>query len=239
MENTIGTKLQQLIKEHEQTNAKAAEAIGVSASLISDIINGKKKQGIGADIVKKICEHYHVSSDWLLGIAPVSDERKDFETAERVTGLSEEAIKILRQLNEMNDYETAVDNGWLRITIDTLIKHKHILQAMHDYLDETPWWEDGDSMLQIHETTIDNDRDLVYNPHTPAQKEMINAMNMSRLHIALVNLHNDISSTFHQLHEDHFNKMTREFRIIEKARERELEIMSQTPEPRKEEDSVN
>lgn len=197
MENTIGTKLQQLIKEHEQTNAKAAEAIGVSASLISDIINGKKKQGIGADIVKKICEHYHVSSDWLLGIAPCSDERKDFEATLRVTGLSNKAIEKLCQLKKTGlDFESANKyspyDTELLVVIDAIISDDILLDALRNYFCGSATWWGNDGLLAFYTAPYSRGLNSKENPPSAQEKalnELVNAINMQRLQTVLWDSH--------------------------------------------------
>lgn len=92
---TMGEILGDLISEKGVKKEEVAKAIGCSKSLISDIINEKKKQGITSTTLIKLCNYFNISSDYLLGLTP--HRTTDVSTKEilEYTGLSEEALKNL------------------------------------------------------------------------------------------------------------------------------------------------
>lgn len=63
-------RLRDLRNEAGEERKELAEIMGVSASQISEMENGRK--GTTMDRLVLLCEHYKVSSDYLLGL---KDER--------------------------------------------------------------------------------------------------------------------------------------------------------------------
>ena len=62
----FGKRLMQLRKEHHETQPALAELLGVGKSQISEIENGNHTTS--AERIVLLCEHYHVSADYLLGL---------------------------------------------------------------------------------------------------------------------------------------------------------------------------
>ena len=62
----FGQRLSQLRKEHHETQPALAELLGVGKSQISEIENGHHTTS--AERIALLCEHYHVSADYLLGL---------------------------------------------------------------------------------------------------------------------------------------------------------------------------
>lgn len=67
---TFGQRLRQLRKDHNEYQDTLAVLLDVSTAQISEMENGKKTTTLEKLVL--ICEHYHVSSDYLLGL---SDEK--------------------------------------------------------------------------------------------------------------------------------------------------------------------
>ena len=63
----FGRRLRELRESCGEKQPALAEALGVSVPQISDMENGKKTTTLERLVL--ICEHYHVSSDYLLGIS--------------------------------------------------------------------------------------------------------------------------------------------------------------------------
>ena len=63
----FGQRLQEVRKGHHETQPELGEAIGMVKSRVSEIENGKNTTTI--EKLAKICEHYKVSADYLLGLS--------------------------------------------------------------------------------------------------------------------------------------------------------------------------
>lgn len=62
----FGQRILQIRKEHHETQSDLAELIDTKKSHISEVENGKAT--VSVEKVAKICEHYKVSADYLLGL---------------------------------------------------------------------------------------------------------------------------------------------------------------------------
>lgn len=96
---TMGEKIEDLIKEKKSTQAKEAQEMCVAASMLSDIINGNRKE-IRSDTLIKLCKHFNISADWLLGLSSAQSIDENIKIATKTTGLSEKAIEILQTTNK-------------------------------------------------------------------------------------------------------------------------------------------
>ena len=63
----FGKRLVEIRKLNHETQSDLGEAIGVAKSRVSEMENGK--QTTTAEKIALICEHYKVSSDYLLGLS--------------------------------------------------------------------------------------------------------------------------------------------------------------------------
>lgn len=91
---TIGEKIEDLIKAKKSTQAKEAKEMCVAASMLSDIINGNRKE-IRSDTLIKLCKHFNVSADWLLGLSQTRSVDENIQCVCATTGLSNNAVDIL------------------------------------------------------------------------------------------------------------------------------------------------
>ncbi len=62
----FGQRLLALRNSHKETQPALAELLGVKKSQISEIENGH--HSTTAERIAILCEHYHVSADYLLGL---------------------------------------------------------------------------------------------------------------------------------------------------------------------------
>lgn len=62
----MNEKLRQLRKEKGKTLKEVASELGVSLSAYSNYEQGTREPSY--DVLKKLCEYYNVSADYLLGI---------------------------------------------------------------------------------------------------------------------------------------------------------------------------
>lgn len=58
--------LQDLITDNDMTQEDLANIVGVNRKQVGRWINGQAEMGV--DKLKKICEHFQVSADYLLGL---------------------------------------------------------------------------------------------------------------------------------------------------------------------------
>ncbi|MDR1629822.1 MAG: helix-turn-helix transcriptional regulator [Oscillospiraceae bacterium] len=75
MNNGFSARLSELRKEKKVSQKAAAAALGVSQALLSHYEKGIRECGL--DFLKRACEYYDVSSDYLLGL---SDRRRTLST---------------------------------------------------------------------------------------------------------------------------------------------------------------
>ena len=63
----FGQRLQEVRKLHKETQKDVGEIIGTKPNNISEIESGKRTTT--AENIAKICRHYRVSADYLLGLS--------------------------------------------------------------------------------------------------------------------------------------------------------------------------
>ena len=62
----FGQRVQELRKQHKETQKTLGEVFDTRANNVSELESGKKTTT--AEKIAKICQHYHVSADYLLGL---------------------------------------------------------------------------------------------------------------------------------------------------------------------------
>lgn len=60
-------RFQEVRKLHKETQRELGTVIGTKANNVSEIESGKKTTT--AENIAKICRHYHISADYLLGLS--------------------------------------------------------------------------------------------------------------------------------------------------------------------------
>lgn len=60
--------LKNLIEDHDMTQADLAEVLGVHRKQVGRWINGQNE--MGTEKLKKICEYFNVSADYILELPP-------------------------------------------------------------------------------------------------------------------------------------------------------------------------
>lgn len=63
----FGQRVQEVRKLHKETQQNLGDVIGTRANNISEMESGKKTTT--SEKIAKICRHYHVSADYLLGLS--------------------------------------------------------------------------------------------------------------------------------------------------------------------------
>ena len=96
-----------LMKEHKENQKELAEKLGVKQQTISYYRNGQSIPD--AENLIKIAKHYGVTTDFLLGLTDVRTTNTDLKAVCEYTGLSETAIKTMRDLDEFCLYTPILD----------------------------------------------------------------------------------------------------------------------------------
>lgn len=89
-----------------QTMAQVHKATGISASLIQELEDDSRRD-FGYCKIAKLAEHYGVSVDWLLGLAPAKTVDPEIQGVCRYTGLSESSVKYLYNKQASSDHHIA------------------------------------------------------------------------------------------------------------------------------------
>lgn len=63
----FGQRVQEMRKLHKETQQALGDAMGTRANNVSEMESGKKTTV--SEKLAKICRHYHVSADYLLGLS--------------------------------------------------------------------------------------------------------------------------------------------------------------------------
>lgn len=96
-----------------QSTKEVEKETGVTKSLIEDIEStAGKPRNVGYLTVKKLAEHYGVSSDYLLGLSPTPTTDVDVQAACKFTGLSTKAVATLSKAdsNERDFISFLIEN---------------------------------------------------------------------------------------------------------------------------------
>lgn len=111
MENILGDRVKFLL--HGKPVTKAAEEIGITQSVLSDIIRGKKKAGISSSTLVQLCSYFHVSADYLLGLSDNAAVDPEIQAVCKYTGLRDKAVEVLHSL--ANDNFGKLKLFWLNL----------------------------------------------------------------------------------------------------------------------------
>lgn len=101
--STPGECINDLIKLKGSTITGEADALDVSQSTLSDIVNNKR--AIRSDTLKKICTHFRVSSDYILGLTVDPSPDSTVQGGCLATGLSGDAVKKLKSATDTDAYK--------------------------------------------------------------------------------------------------------------------------------------
>lgn len=85
--------------QHGQQSVKdVSQMTGITGSLIDDLeSNVGKLRDVGYLKVRKLAEHYGVSSDFLLGLSDTPSVKEDIQVVCKTTGLTENAIEAIKK----------------------------------------------------------------------------------------------------------------------------------------------
>ena len=105
-------------------------------STISKIETCKKEPAsTSVDVLKAYTEHFHVTSDYLLGLAENKYADENHQMITRITGLSDESIDILKSLRQGNEMDSFFETLNYLISKDFTLFSRFI-DAIGMYFDE-------------------------------------------------------------------------------------------------------
>lgn len=90
----FATRLRALMKSAKATQQDVAAAVGTTRQAISQYADGSVQPNI--EKLYKIAEYFNVSADYLLGLADVTASNVDDKAINKMLGLSEKAIAVLK-----------------------------------------------------------------------------------------------------------------------------------------------
>ena len=112
----IGKRIDYIRRKRGLTQTELGEAVGVRKKTIIEY-EGKNK--IPFNMLKKIAVALDVTTDYLLGVSDIETIDKNMEIVHKMTGLSNNAIKVLMELHEQDNTLYSIDKTYKRF-IDTI-----------------------------------------------------------------------------------------------------------------------
>jgi transcriptional regulator with XRE-family HTH domain len=120
------TRLRQLLDENDLSHQVFGEYLGVARQSVGNYCDGSVSPSI--DTLLKVSDYFSVSVDYLLGRTDVRTLEPDVQMASQLTGLTEEAINVLRHI-----CSRTLREGTLK-TLNELLTHP-------DFMAVTDYWE--------------------------------------------------------------------------------------------------
>lgn len=93
---SFAQRLVSLREEENKTQQELADEIGITRQSLS--LYEKAERTINIELLARIADYFKVSTDYLMGRTDIKSMDNDIKTACKVTGLSEETIKIISEL---------------------------------------------------------------------------------------------------------------------------------------------
>ena len=175
----FATRLHKLMKSHKVTQQDVANFVGTTRQAIAQYADGSVQPNI--EKLYKIADYFHVSADYLLGIADVTASDVDDKAINKMLGLSENTINILRKLNSTDgkeDSEIKTDRDFIDLLnflfhdnrflvlfwpIIRYAKMSTIFDGFPDYiLKETIKKQKGQSALNDNNFSLDENGNIMY-----------------------------------------------------------------------------
>ena len=113
-------RLRQLIEQRQTTQQDLASALGRTRQMIGYYADGSSVPPL--DTIVAICEYFHVSSDWLLGLTDTQSPAPSARSAQEYTGLSETALSTLSSETSAPDSKRPLSLGAYRNIVSGLLE---------------------------------------------------------------------------------------------------------------------
>lgn len=118
---TEGERVGELIKESGKTLTQVAAEIGIAQNRLSDWKNNKLKDAVRASTLKKACDYFQCSADYILGLSDVPRVAPNVDMIQKYTGLSFQAITLLHSGKEMADKMPKEDDETVKSNVALFI----------------------------------------------------------------------------------------------------------------------
>lgn len=112
----IGKRIDYIRRKRGLSQTELGEIVGVTKKTIIDY---EYKNKIPFNMIKKIAVALDVTTDYLLGVSDIETIDKNMEIVHKMTGLSNNAIKVLMELHEQDNILYSIDKTYKRL-IDTI-----------------------------------------------------------------------------------------------------------------------
>ena len=99
-------RLTELREGANLSRQQLADILGVSRASLEYYEKGKRTPDI--DVLYKLSEHFNVTSDYLIGRTDKQGESTDINAICNYTGLSEKAVKILKDMQPIYEYNEII-----------------------------------------------------------------------------------------------------------------------------------
>ena len=138
----------------DRDNTEFAQFLGISRQTVGFYCNGDRIPD--ALVLRQICEKCNVSADWLLGLADERTPDTNLKAVSRFTGLSVEAVKAIRSLDDrvLKDGETGIKNVSIKrlapyIALSKILENskiKAVIQSVTGAAQYLNWTFQGDDI---------------------------------------------------------------------------------------------
>lgn len=112
----IGKRIDYIRRKRGLSQTELGKIVGVTKKTIIDY---EYKNKIPFNMIKKIAVALDVTTDYLLGVSDIETIDKNMEIVHKMTGLSNNAIKVLMELHEQDNILYSIDKTYKRL-IDTI-----------------------------------------------------------------------------------------------------------------------
>lgn len=113
----IGKRIDYIRRKKGLSQNDLGKALDIDTRTIKRYESGIVK--ISLDMLKKIAEALEVTTDYLLGVSDIETIDENMEIVHKMTGLSNNAIKVLMELHEQDNTLYSIDKTYKRF-IDTI-----------------------------------------------------------------------------------------------------------------------
>lgn len=162
---TMACRINEEMTEHNISQEALCEKLGISQGALSNYRNGLRFPD--SNVLAKMANEFNTTTDYLLGLTSLKSIDKDYQKVHALTGLSDNAIKVLENLLSMhkenlsfNSNNTAIND--MIDTISYLIEkeEKHFLFSnLATYL----WFDaKNEDLVKTKQTIKDDDYHYQY-----------------------------------------------------------------------------
>lgn len=101
LKRSVGKRVHDFRVQHDYTQAQFAEFMDISVNFLSEIENGKK--GMSQETLYRLCQQFHISSDYILFGITLEDAAKKPDTIIDIANhlSAEELTQVIEYLNSL------------------------------------------------------------------------------------------------------------------------------------------